>query len=134
MTKPGGFVLYDDACGFCRRWVPAWAPTLGKLGLRVAPLQSEWVAARLAATPEERYRDLWLLLDDGTQLRGADAYRYVLRRLWWAFPLYVLSVTPLLRRVFDWGYRAFADHRHRFSRACGLHAPASRAGEPRPRP
>jgi predicted DCC family thiol-disulfide oxidoreductase YuxK len=43
-----------------------------------------------------------------------------MRRIWWAYPLYVLSVTPLLSRVFDRAYRNFAVNRYRFSRACGL--------------
>ena len=120
MTGPIGWVLYDDACGFCRRWIPFWADTLRKRGFDIAPLQSEWVMHRLHATPEDLLFDLRLLLADGTQVRGADVYRHVLRRIWWAYPLYLFSVTPLLRCVFDWGYRTFADHRHRFSRACGL--------------
>ena len=40
-----------------------------------------------------------------------------MRRIWWAYPLYLLSAAPLLSRVFDWAYRTFAINRHRFSRA-----------------
>ena len=120
MTEPIGWVLYDDSCGFCRRWVPFWAGTIRKRGFDIAPLQSEWVAQRLHDTPEALLFDLRLLLADGRQVRGADVYRHVMRRIWWAYPFYVLSVTPLLRRVFNWGYRTFADHRHSFSSACSL--------------
>ena len=102
---PAGWVLYDDACGFCRRWVPYWAETLSKRGFSIAPLQSAWVQERLNAPADELLDDLRLLLPDGRQVRGADVYRYVMRRIWWAYPLYLLSVTPLLSRVFDWGYR-----------------------------
>lgn len=118
--EPVGWVLYDDSCGFCRRWVPFWAGALRKRGFAIAPLQSEWVAQRLNTRPEDLLLDLRLLLADGTQVRGPDVYRHVMRRIWWAYPLYVLSVTPVLRRVFDWGYRTFADNRYRFSHACGL--------------
>jgi predicted DCC family thiol-disulfide oxidoreductase YuxK len=118
--RPVGWVLYDDSCGFCRRWVPFWAGTLRKRGFAIAPLQSEWVVARLNVPPEDLLFDLRLLLADGGEVRGADVYRHVIRRIWWAYPLYLLSVAPILRRVFDWAYRTFADNRHRVSRACRL--------------
>ncbi len=43
-----------------------------------------------------------------------------MRRIWWAYPLYLLSVAPLLRQAFDWGYRTFAENRYRISGACRL--------------
>ena len=109
---PAGWVLYDDSCGFCRQWVPYWRETLGKRGFSIAPLQSAWVQERLNAPGNELLDDLRLLLPDGRQVRGADVYRYVMRRIWWAYPLYVLSVTPLLSRVFNKAYRSFAVNRH----------------------
>jgi uncharacterized protein YqjF (DUF2071 family)/predicted DCC family thiol-disulfide oxidoreductase YuxK len=120
-----GWVLYDAGCGVCARWVPFWAPTLARLGLGVAPLQAPWVAPRLAVSPDALLRDIRLLRRDGQQLAGADVYRYVMRRLWWAYPLYVLAAAPGLRRLFDRSYRAFADHRSRISGACNLR-PAER--------
>lgn len=117
---PQGWVLYDGACGFCRRWIPFWAPTLRKRGLDIAPLQSAWVVERLGLPPEERLADLRLLLADGRTVQGADAYRFVLRRIGWALSVYLLSIAPGSRWVFDRAYRAFATHRHRISRACGL--------------
>ena len=131
-SAPLGWVLFDGSCGFCRRWVVYWASTLRKRGFEIAPLQEPWVRERLGFPDEDDLLlDFRLLLEDGRQLRGADAYRYVMRRIWWSFPLYVLSVTPLLRRLFDWGYRAFADNRYHFSRACALPHRTSRgrAGE-----
>jgi len=124
-SAPIGWVLYDEACGLCRQGVRYWAGTLHKRGFDVAPLQSDWVIERLSATEEELLADLQLLLADGTCLRGADAYRYVMRRIWWAYPLYLLSVAPLLRRLFDRGYRSFADYRHQVSRACRIPDPTA---------
>jgi predicted DCC family thiol-disulfide oxidoreductase YuxK len=121
-----GWVLYDDSCGFCRRWVPFWADTLRKRGFSIAPLQSEWVVERLKVKEEDLLFDLRLLLADGGQVCGADVYRLVMRRVWWAYPLYLLSVAPLLRRAFDWAYRTFAKNRYRVSGACRL--PAADAG------
>lgn len=118
--EPFGWVLYDDDCGFCRRWIPFWAPTLRKVGLDIAPLQAPWVAPRLGLSPGELIYDIRLLFVDGRRLAGAEVYRYAVQQIWWARPLYWFSITPGLRRLWDWGYRTFADHRHEFSAACGL--------------
>ena len=120
MAEPAGWVLYDESCGFCGRWVPFWAPTLRHVDLAVAPLQAPWVGPRACLTEAELLADLMLLLRDGHVVRGAEVYRYVMRRLWWAYPLYLLSITPGLRALFDWGYRTFARNRYRVSRACRL--------------
>ena len=126
-----GWVLYDDSCGFCRRWVPFWKETLRKRGFAIAALQSEWVQQRLSMPDADLLQDLRLLLVDGNQVRGADVYRYVMARTWWAYPLYLLAAAPLLRRGFDWGYRTFAVNRHRFSRACRLPVAPSTASRER---
>lgn len=120
MTEPNAWVLYDDSCGICRRWIPAWERTLARRGIATAPLQAPWVAERLALEPEERLRDLLMLGADGTLWRGADVYREAMRRIGWARPLGWLASAPLLRRIFDRAYRAFADHRHAISNACRL--------------
>lgn len=123
MNEPIGWVLYDDSCGACRRWIPFWRDTLGKRGFDIAPLQSAWARAALQESERELVRDLRLLLRDGRQVVGADVYRFVMKRIGWAYPLYLLASAPLLRSAFDAGYRAFADHRHRISRACGWSPP-----------
>lgn len=71
-------------------------------------------------------RDLRLLFPDGEHVIGADVYRYLMRRIWWAVPLYVLACAPGLRWLFDAAYRAFADHRFRISQSCGLAGAARR--------
>ena len=116
-----GWILYDDSCGFCRRWIPAWAPTLDRRGFLTAPLQADWVRTRLAgATEAELLADMRLLLPDGTMLLGPEAYRFVMRRIWWLWPVWALSCLPPLRQLFDWSYRTFARHRHTVSKTCGL--------------
>jgi predicted DCC family thiol-disulfide oxidoreductase YuxK len=115
-----GWVLYDGACGFCSRWVPSWEPTLQRLGLAIAPLQSPWVQERAGLPPGDLLTELRLLRPNGQLISGADVYRFVMRRLWWAYPLYFLSIVPGLRHLFDWGYRTFARHRMQISGACGL--------------
>jgi predicted DCC family thiol-disulfide oxidoreductase YuxK len=115
-----GWILYDDSCGFCRRWIPFWEGALRRRGFSIARLQADWVRATLQLSESELLADLRLLLNDGSQICGANVYRYATRRIWWAWPVYIFSITPGLRRVFDWGYRRFATHRYRFSAACGL--------------
>ena len=121
---PAAWVLYDGACGFCSRWVPLWRSTLEKCGIGIATLQEPWVVARLSAKgirAEDLLDDLRILVaDSGEVIPGADAYRWAFRRIWWAWPLYVLSITPGLRRLFDLGYRTFAENRYRVSRACRI--------------
>ena len=115
-----GWVLYDDTCGFCRSWVPYWRDTLAKQGLDIAPLQSPWVAEKLSLPPETVSDNLRLLLADGTLIEGANVYRYAMKRIWWAFPFYLLSVIPGTSHLFDLGYSIFRRNRHRISRTCGL--------------
>ena len=116
--KPAGWILYDDSCGFCRRWIPFWAKTLQKRGFQIAKLQEGWVREKLQLEDERLVQDLRLLLASGEQIQGADTYRFAMKRIWWAFPVYLFSIAPLGRNVFDWSYRKFATHRHQISRAC----------------
>ena len=125
-----GWILYDGSCGFCSKWVPFWSSTLARQGLGFAPLQADWVSKRLAMSEEELLEDLRLLLATGELLSGPSVYRHVMRNTWWLWPAYLLSVTPGLRRVFDWSYRSFADRRYEVSEACRL--PAGLGPEPGP--
>jgi predicted DCC family thiol-disulfide oxidoreductase YuxK len=117
---PAGWVLFDGGCGICSRSAHFWAPTLRRLGLEIAPLQSDWVQERISLATDELTSDIRLLLPNGSLISGPEVYRYVMRRVWWAYPLYLLSEVPGLRQIFDWSYRAFARHRLRISSTCGL--------------
>ena len=118
-----GWVLYDDSCGVCRRWVPFWAPTLRVRGHDAVALQMPWVRERLAslgATDELLLEDILLLPVEGELVRGAEVYRRLLRSIWWAYPLGVLAGLPGLKVLFDRAYRTFARNRYCVSRVCGL--------------
>ena len=114
-----GTVLYDGECGFCSRWVPYWADTLRRSGFGVASLQDPRYSRGLDLSSPDSW-DLTLLLPDGRRIFGADAYRYVMRRIWWAYPLYTLAIIPGVRGIFNYGYRRFAQNRYCISRALGL--------------
>jgi predicted DCC family thiol-disulfide oxidoreductase YuxK len=98
---------------------------LARRGFSIQPLQESRLTPTVLSE-EELMRDLRLLLPDGKQVVGADVYRYIMRRIWWAVPLYALGCAPGLRWLFDGAYRAFADHRFRISQSCGLAGAASR--------
>ena len=115
-----GWVLYDDTCGFCRRWVPQWESTLAKRGFAIAPLQADWVREKLRVGDMELVEDLRLLLPDDTEIIGADVYRHCMRRIWWAWPIWLLAVLPGGHALFDWSYRTFARNRYCISDACRL--------------
>jgi predicted DCC family thiol-disulfide oxidoreductase YuxK len=124
--SPSAWVLYDDSCGFCRRWVPFWKETLARRGIRIALLQSEWALERLGLSADEASQDLRLIDERGGLWQGADVYRYAMQRIGWARPLALLVNLPPFREAFDLGYRTFARNRHRFSKACGLRGSAPR--------
>lgn len=123
-----GWVLYDGDCGVCSRWVTRSQPLLARLGLAIAPLQSFWVDKATGLPQDVLLTDIRLLLNDGTLVSGANVYRYVLRRFWWSYPGYLLSVAPGFNAVFDWAYRTFAQHRMRISASCALPHKTAKAG------
>ncbi len=115
-----GCILYDDACGLCSVWIGFWKRPLQRQGFKIAPLQSAWVNPIFDLPYDQLVHDLRLILWDGRRLQGADVYRYVMKHVWWAAPMYLLSTLPGTRSIFNAAYRAFADNRFRMSRACGL--------------
>lgn len=121
-SEPKGWVLYDGSCGFCSRWARFWEGMLKRRGFPSAPLQADWVGDRFDLPHGELASDFRLLLADGKQLAGAAAYRYLMRCIWWTWPLYLISILPIFRTFFDLGYRLFADNRYFISRACHLPA------------
>lgn len=131
MTRPDqstepreGWVLYDGDCGVCSRWVTSWGPALQRRGFAIAPLQSPWVQERTGLPAAHLLSDIRLLRLNGELLQGPEVYRYMLRRIWWGYPLYLLSTVPGFSHVFDWTYRTFARHRTLISSRCGM-PPAS---------
>jgi hypothetical protein len=96
---------------------------LRKLGLHTAALQSPWVLERVGLAPEVLVQDVRLLHSDGRLTSGSEVYRYVMKRLWWAYPFYLLTLAPGLSHLFNWSYRTFARHRFKISDACRLAPP-----------
>ncbi|MGB8459790.1 MAG: DCC1-like thiol-disulfide oxidoreductase family protein [Candidatus Acidiferrum sp.] len=101
-----GWLFFDAECAFCTRIARWLAPILDRRGMAVAPLQDPRVGALLGMQKEELLREIRLLLSDGRQLGGADAYLALAREIWWAQPLAWLAKIPgmmdFLRRGYGW--------------------------------
>jgi predicted DCC family thiol-disulfide oxidoreductase YuxK len=115
-----GWVLYDASCGICAAGVPRLSRAFAAVGLSTAALQEPWVAERTGLPPGELLRDLIILFADGSLLRGVAAYRWVLRRRWWGWPLWLVTAVPPGSWLSYGVYRLFARHRHRVSQLCRL--------------
>lgn len=114
---PGSdLVIWDGECNFCRSQVERlnkWDS--GKLSYislhdpRVAELCPD-------LTHQQLMDQMWVLTSDRTsKFGGADAARYLSRRLpklWWLFPLLHLPATMPLWR---WIYRQIAKRRYKIS-------------------
>lgn len=88
------------------------------------------MAARVGLPAEELQRQVAILLADGRLLRGADAYRWLLRRRWWTLPVWAIAVVPPTRWCFDLGCRLLARNRHRISAVCKLRPAIGRPAPP----
>lgn len=84
------------------------------------PCKTRGCEKKIGLTEEYLIEDLTRLLRDGRLIRGPDVYRYIIRCIWWAYPLYVLVSVPVLRSLFNSDYHTLAQNRYRFSVACGL--------------
>jgi predicted DCC family thiol-disulfide oxidoreductase YuxK len=122
-----GWVLYDGGCGFCFQWVHLWEKVLARRGFALKDLQSAFADGTLQVAPESLLDDIRILTPSGTIESGANAYLYVTRRIWWAWPFYRIFSLPGFNWVLWHGYRWFNRNRFRISRVCAL-PPQSNTG------
>jgi predicted DCC family thiol-disulfide oxidoreductase YuxK len=132
-----GWLFYDAGCEFCARTAGWLARPLYKRGLAVAPLQDPRVASLLGIPAHELLQAIRLVLSDGKQYAGADAFLALARELWWARPVIWMSKVPggsaAMRAAYEW----VAKNRrcsHRRGERCvtseGEDAPATAGGDP----
>ncbi len=115
--RPGAdVVVYDGQCGICTsqiRKLPWWDC---QKKLAYVSLHDPQVAQRWPDLSAERLmREMCIVDAEGQRHWGADAVRYLtrrLRRLWWAAPLMFLPGSMLLWRPL---YRWIARNRYRLS-------------------
>jgi predicted DCC family thiol-disulfide oxidoreductase YuxK len=115
-----GWILYDGGCGFCFRWVHFWKKVVGRRGFALKDLQSAFDDGRLRIWQENLVDDIRVLTRAGKLESGADAYLYVARRIWWAWPFYAVFRLSGFNWMLWRGYRWFNRNRYRISRHCPL--------------
>jgi predicted DCC family thiol-disulfide oxidoreductase YuxK len=115
-----GWILYDGGCGFCFRWVQFWKKVVGRRGFATKDLQSAFADGTLKNPQENLLDDIRVLTRTGTLESGANAYLYVARKIWWAWPFYGIFHLPGFNWALWRGYRWFNRNRYRISRHCPL--------------
>jgi predicted DCC family thiol-disulfide oxidoreductase YuxK len=113
-----GWVLYDGGCGFCFRWVHFWEKVIERRGFALKDLQSARDDGSLKIPQQTLLDDILVLTGDGKLESGADAYLFVARRIWWAWPFYTIFRLPGFNRLLWQGYRWFNRNRYHISRHC----------------
>jgi predicted DCC family thiol-disulfide oxidoreductase YuxK len=120
VSQPGGWILYDGECGFCSRWVHFWKKVVEARGFALKELQSAAADGSLEIPRENLLDDIRVLTRSGKLISGANAYLYVTRKIWWAWPFYAIFRLPGFNWVLRQGYRWFNRNRYHISRHCKL--------------
>jgi len=130
-SEPGlpreGWILYDGGCGFCFRWVRFWQKVVERRGFAIKDLRSASADGMLHIPDDNLLDDVQVLTRSGKLQSGADAYLYVSRKIWWAWPFYAAFRLPGFNWMLWLGYRWFNRNRYRISRHCPL--PQARGDE-----
>jgi len=119
-TPREGWILYDGGCGFCFRWVHFWQKEVERRGFGIKDLQTASAEGSLQIPKENLLDDIRVLTRTGELESGADAYLYVARRIWWAWPFYAIFSLPGFHWLLWQGYRWFNRNRYRLSSSCPL--------------
>jgi len=106
-------IFFDGACGMC-------STSAKRLQRIVAPRGFALQAFQADPSFQEVPDEMKLRTRDGTIFGGADAIVYVARRIWWAWPLWAVSLVPGMMRVLRFVYRIVAKNRYRISGACRI--------------
>jgi predicted DCC family thiol-disulfide oxidoreductase YuxK len=113
-----GWVFYDGRCLFCLSVMGRLRGLLHRHGFELAPLQTPWVSSQLDVSPEGPFNEMLVMLPGGKVFGGADGILQIVRRIWWAWPVFALAQIPgaiiLLRAI----YRRVAANRHCLMKGC----------------
>jgi len=89
-----------------------------KRGLHLVPLKAPWVKERLGLKDTDSLTEMKLWLAEGGVFGGADAVIEIARRVWWAWPMWLVAQLPGAMWIMRWLYRIVARNRHCLSRGC----------------
>jgi predicted DCC family thiol-disulfide oxidoreductase YuxK len=101
------WVFYDGNCSFCVAGVKQMSPFLKLAHFRSSPQQADWAQMLIQEADQGQViQAIRILTEDGKLHAGADGLLEIVRRIFWAYPFYLLSflpgVRPLLRTGYDW--------------------------------
>ncbi len=121
-------VLYDSECNFCCSSIELLRRFDGRQRLRFLSLHDPTVPiAYPDLTYDKLIKEMWVIAYDETRYSGADAMRYLSRRLPMLFPLAPLLHIPFSMPLWRWMYRVIARNRYRIAGrkcsngACRIH-------------
>lgn len=109
------WILWDGACGFCRRSVASVMRRDRRGQFRAIPYQEVPSPPMTPELAQACNRSVHVICADGTLLRAERAILFILEQFGWG-PLARLLGLPPFGWIMAWGYRLVADHRMFFSR------------------
>lgn len=117
LTQASGrhLVLWDGACGMCRRYAE-WGTRRDRAGrLRFVPYQEAPSPPMTPALADACERSIHVIRSDGGMLRGGRAILFVWSELGIRWPQRLFGWPPMIWLV-ELGYLIVARNRHVFSR------------------
>jgi predicted DCC family thiol-disulfide oxidoreductase YuxK len=121
-NRSSASVFYDADCRFCVNAARRFEGVLARRWVELVPLQIPGASAELGVPDDRLLDEMRLRLNDGTVLGGAAAVVEIARRIWWAWPLWVLSRLPGAMRPIRATYGWIARHRRCPNDACAAQA------------
>lgn len=103
------WVCFDGDCPLCVRSAGRFSRILERRGIRLIPLQTPWVRARLG-NPES-FSEMKFITRGNQVFGGAEAVAQIVRRIWWAWPVFVFSRFPGIMGLMEKYYRQVAANR-----------------------
>jgi predicted DCC family thiol-disulfide oxidoreductase YuxK len=99
------WVFYDGNCRFCLNALDRVRPLLARCHIRHAPLQTDWVRARLGLNEEILLDEMKVLDRDGNVYGGADALIALAKMFWWSWPLFLAAQVPGVKPILRFAIR-----------------------------
>lgn len=109
-------VLYDGHCRFCTASINSLRRLDGKDRLRYVSLHDPSVSADFPdLTSDQMMKEMWIATPDGRRFPGADAIRYLSRKLPILYPLAPIMHFPGMMPIYRFIYRWIARNRYRIA-------------------
>lgn len=106
------WLMFDRACPFCTRAAKRIEPIVGRRGVGVIPLQTDWVQEYLRDRNEPLLKEIRFLATGGKLTGGADALIEAASRFWWVRPIAIVARIPIVLRLLRKAYDRIAAKRH----------------------